>query len=116
MHRFHNTISHNTVNAVDTGSQVCNLAWSANVNELVSSHGYSQNAIVVWRYPNLCKVATLTGHLSRVLYLSLSPDGKTIVTGAGACLSSCAPVLLLNVCPFPQCVCVCVCVSVCVCV
>ena len=29
------------------------------------------------------KVATLTGHTYRVLYLSMSPDGQSIVTGAG---------------------------------
>lgn len=29
------------------------------------------------------KTATLTGHTLRVLYLSMSPDGSTIVTGAG---------------------------------
>ena len=29
------------------------------------------------------KVATLTGHSHRVLYLATSPDGSTIVTGAG---------------------------------
>jgi len=29
------------------------------------------------------KVSTLTGHTFRVLYLAMSPDGTTIVTGAG---------------------------------
>lgn len=29
------------------------------------------------------KIATLTGHSFRVLYLAQSPDGETIVTGAG---------------------------------
>lgn len=29
------------------------------------------------------KVATLTGHSFRVLYLAMSPDGESIVTGAG---------------------------------
>lgn len=29
------------------------------------------------------KVATLTGHSYRVLYLAMSPDGESIVTGAG---------------------------------
>ena len=29
------------------------------------------------------KVATLTGHTYRVLYLAASPDGTKIVTGAG---------------------------------
>ncbi|KAL8143657.1 hypothetical protein V2J09_016689 [Rumex salicifolius] len=81
--RFWNTASGAQVNSVDTGSQVCNLAWSKNVNEVVSTHGYSQNQIMVWKYPSLAKVATLTGHTLRVLYLAVSPDGQTIVTGAG---------------------------------
>lgn len=29
------------------------------------------------------KVSTLMGHTMRVLYLTMSPDGSTIVTGAG---------------------------------
>lgn len=29
------------------------------------------------------KIATLTGHDLRVLYLAMSPDGSKIVTGAG---------------------------------
>ena len=69
--------------SVDTGSQVCNLLFSKNCSELVSTHGYSQNAIVVWKYPTMKKIATLKGHSSRVLYLAMSPDGETIVTGAG---------------------------------
>jgi cell division cycle 20-like protein 1 (cofactor of APC complex) len=32
---------------------------------------------------NLFQVITLTGHSQRVLYLAMSPDGETIVTGAG---------------------------------
>ena len=31
----------------------------------------------------MTKVATLTGHTYRVLYRAMSPDGMTIVTGAG---------------------------------
>jgi cell division cycle 20-like protein 1 (cofactor of APC complex) len=29
------------------------------------------------------KIATLTGHTYRVLYLAMNPEGSTIVTGAG---------------------------------
>jgi len=29
------------------------------------------------------KIAILTGHTYRVLYLGLSPDGQNVVTGAG---------------------------------
>lgn len=81
--RFWNTTTNSHLSSVDTGSQVCNLAWSKNVNELVSTHGFSQNQIIVWRYPSMSKLATLTGHSYRVLYLAVSPDGQTIVTGAG---------------------------------
>ncbi|OIV93515.1 hypothetical protein TanjilG_16014 [Lupinus angustifolius] len=81
--RFWNTTTNSHLSCMDTGSQVCNLVWSKNVNELVSTHGYSQNQIIVWRYPTMTKLATLTGHTYRVLYLAISPDGQTIVTGAG---------------------------------
>lgn len=81
--RFWNCLTGHGINCIDTGSQVCNLAFSRNCNELVSTHGYSLNQIVVWRYPSMQKIATLTGHTYRVLYLALSPDGSTIVTGAG---------------------------------
>lgn len=81
--KFWNTLTLQPVHSIDTGSQVWNLTFSKNVNELVSTHGYSLNQIIVWKYPSMTKVATLTGHTYRVLYLSLSPDGQTIVTGAG---------------------------------
>lgn len=78
-----NTLTGNKTNEVETGSQVCNLIWSKNSNEIVSTHGYSRNQIIVWKYPSMQQIAHLTGHTYRVLYLSLSPDGETIVTGAG---------------------------------
>ena len=81
--KFWNTATGQCVQETDTGSQVCNLAWSKNSNEIVSTHGYSQNQIVVWKYPSMTQVASLTGHTFRVLYLAMSPDGQTVVTGAG---------------------------------
>lgn len=85
--RFWNTLSGQLLHEVDTGSQVCQLMWSRTANELISTHGYSagkvQNQIQLWRYPTMQQIATLTGHTFRVLYLAMSPDGETIVTGAG---------------------------------
>ncbi|KAF9431747.1 substrate-specific activator of APC-dependent proteolysis [Entomortierella beljakovae] len=81
--RFWNTTTGVSIGATNTGSQVCNLAWSKTTNELVSTHGYSQNQIFVWKYPAMQQIAMLTAHTLRVLYLALSPDGQTIVTGAG---------------------------------
>lgn len=79
-----NTLTMKNVRSMYTGSQVCNLIFSKNSNEFVSTHGFSNNQIVIWKYPELSKVSVLEGHTSRVLYLTLSPDGETIVTGAGA--------------------------------
>ncbi|KAJ4306328.1 substrate-specific activator of APC-dependent proteolysis [Collariella sp. IMI 366227] len=80
---FHDTLRGTVRNDIDTGSQVCNLMWSKNSNELVSTHGYIQNNLVVWKYPSMTRVASLTGHTYRVLYLAMSPDGTQVVTGAG---------------------------------
>ncbi|KAJ2918325.1 hypothetical protein MD484_g2099, partial [Candolleomyces efflorescens] len=85
--RFWNVVNGTMTAELDTGSQVCNLIWSLNSHELVSTHGFSsttaQNQICIWKYPQLSMVASLTGHTNRVLYLAMSPDGETIVTGAG---------------------------------
>ena len=67
--RFWNTLTQQPLQCIDTGSQVCNLAWSKHSSELVSTHGYSQNQILLWKYPSLTQVAKLTGHSYRVLYL-----------------------------------------------
>lgn len=82
--KFWNTLNGSCINSIDTGSQVCNLAWSRNSNEIVSTHGYSLNQVIVWKYAGgMSKLATLTGHTFRVLYLAVGPDGQNIVTGAG---------------------------------
>lgn len=80
---FRNVISGQIISSLDTGSQVCNLAYSKSDNELVSTHGYSQNQITLWRARDMTTLATLTGHSTRVLYLAMSPDGQNICTGAG---------------------------------
>lgn len=82
--RFRSALTCQTLSVCDTGSQVCQLVWSKNSpNELASTHGYSQNQIVVWKYPTMQPLAKLLGHQQRVLYLAMSPDGESIVTGAG---------------------------------
>jgi len=77
MNNFENILS------VDTGAQVCNLIFSKSSDEMISTHGYSLNHIILWKLPNMEISTTLSGHDSKVLYLGLSPDGKSIVTGSG---------------------------------
>jgi cell division cycle 20-like protein 1 (cofactor of APC complex) len=104
--RFWNTLTGTLNSEIDTGSQICNLMWSKNSNEVVSTHGFSagqaQNqgkltflirsfqkacangnwvcvAVCIWKYPTLNQVATLTGHTYRVLYLAMSPDVSSVL-------------------------------------
>lgn len=81
--KFWNTETGSLINSIDTGSQVCALLWSKHEKELISSHGFSKHQISIWKYPSMYKVTELNGHMSRVLYLCMSPDGNTIVSGAG---------------------------------
>lgn len=83
MIKLRNIFTSEIIATEDTGSQICNLEFSKSTHELVSTHGYSQNEINIWDYPNMRKIATLKGHTHRVLYLAISPDGSQIVTGAG---------------------------------
>ncbi|KAI3430400.1 hypothetical protein D9Q98_004995 [Chlorella vulgaris] len=80
--KFHNTHTGALLNSIDTGSQVCSLQWNRHEREILSSHGFSQNQLCLWKYPSMAKVAELTGHTSRVLHLAQSPDGTTVVSAA----------------------------------
>ncbi|XP_002960485.2 cell division cycle 20.2, cofactor of APC complex [Selaginella moellendorffii] len=81
--KFWNTHTGACIQSVDTGSQVCALQWSKHERELLSSHGFSQNQLILWKYPSMVKMAELTGHTSRVLHLAQSPDGYTVASAAG---------------------------------
>eukprot|EP00189_Rhodosorus_marinus_P002787 CAMPEP_0113968802 /NCGR_PEP_ID=MMETSP0011_2-20120614/9784_1 /TAXON_ID=101924 /ORGANISM="Rhodosorus marinus" /LENGTH=485 /DNA_ID=CAMNT_0000982029 /DNA_START=343 /DNA_END=1800 /DNA_ORIENTATION=+ /assembly_acc=CAM_ASM_000156 len=70
------------VNSIDTKSQVCSIVWNPNEKELVTSHGFSQNQLTLWKYPSLARVVELPGHTSRVLHMALSPDGQTVASAA----------------------------------
>lgn len=81
--KFWDTLRGVELQSIQTESQVCNLMFSKNSEELVSTHGYSENAVCVWSYPTMKRLATLSGHNTRVLYLAMSPDGSSVVSGAG---------------------------------
>ena len=36
--------------------QVCALQWSRHEKEILSSHGFSQNQLCLWKYPSMVKV------------------------------------------------------------
>ena len=67
---------------VDTNSQVCALQWNPVYKELVSSHGFSNNQLILWSYPSMRKIKEFHGHTARVLHMSQSPDRSTIVSAS----------------------------------
>ncbi|XP_042506485.1 cell division cycle 20.1, cofactor of APC complex-like [Macadamia integrifolia] len=80
--KFWNTRTGACLNSVDTSSPVCSLLWSKNERELLSSHGLTDNQLTLWKYPSMVKMAELTGHNSRVLFMAQSPDGSTVASAA----------------------------------
>lgn len=84
-----NTTLAKLTSSIDTGSQVCNLEWSKKTDHIVSSHGYAvamnvkSNTIALWKADNMQKITSFEAHDSRVVYMSISHDGSTVVTGAG---------------------------------
>ncbi|CAM9946976.1 unnamed protein product [Discosporangium mesarthrocarpum] len=81
--KFWNAQTGAMLNSVDTGSQVCSLLWSTTEREILSSHGYAENQLCLWKYPTMAKTKELMGHTSRVLHMAASPDGQTVVSAAG---------------------------------
>ena len=80
--RFYNADTKSAIGEYNTGSQVCQILWNKYEKEIISSHGNSKNSICVWTYPKMNKIAELNGHLSRTLYMAMSPDGCTLVSGS----------------------------------
>ena len=81
--RIWNVLDKKLVDFKDTDSQICSIIFSKYDDEVITSHGFSNNEICAWKLKGLKKTHTLPGHTSRVLYLSMSPNGEYIVTGAG---------------------------------
>jgi len=80
--KFWNVNSGSCLNSIDTKSQVCSIAWNTNYREIVSSHGFAHNQLILWKYPSMTRLAELQGHTARVLQLATSPDGQTVASAA----------------------------------
>ena len=80
--RFWNIETGKIISTVPTESQVCSLIWNKKEKEILSSHGFSENQLSLWKYPGYSKVADLHGHSQRVLHMALAPDGTTVCTAS----------------------------------
>ena len=76
------TIKYNFVDEIVKKISELHTEFEEIEKEIISSHGNNKNPIYVWSYPKMNKITELTGHLSRALYMTMSPDGCTMVSGA----------------------------------
>lgn len=104
--------THATVLACeDSGSQICNVAWSCTSSQLVTTHGFTLNQIILWDVHQgggsirrnyggdserrgssndntapdtftLSKTDVIEAHHARVLFLAMNPTGDIIATAA----------------------------------
>jgi len=81
--KIFNCDNNKIIKNVDTGSQVCSIIWNKKEREIISSHGFNKNQITIWNYQKMKKICELKGHMSRVLYLTISPDENYICSGSG---------------------------------
>jgi WD40 repeat protein len=65
---------------VNVGSQVCNLAWCSDHNELVSTEGFVDCTISVWNESEMKITAKIMGHHDRVLFSAMAPHDYCIAT------------------------------------
>ncbi|KAF5392810.1 hypothetical protein D9757_000898 [Collybiopsis confluens] len=67
-----------------TPSQITSLLWAPHKKEILSTHGYPTNSIMLHAYPSMERVAEIRdAHDSRVLFSCLSPAGDVVCTCAG---------------------------------
>lgn len=89
--RTWNAIAGECLSTVHAGSTVSSLVWSRTSRELVSAHGHSRNHVRFWKQKpsstSPCQLMAAAdieeAHQSRILHMTLSPDGQTLVS-AGA--------------------------------
>jgi len=62
-----NTNDGSLTKSIDTGAQVCNVAFSNDGKHFISTHGYSLNSIIIWDTKTMKQQKSLYGHSSRVV-------------------------------------------------
>ncbi|KAG6828675.1 hypothetical protein H0H92_007090 [Tricholoma furcatifolium] len=72
------------LHSLKTPSQITSLLWSPAKKEILSTHGFPTNALMVHAYPSMERVAEIRdAHDARVLVSCIGPGGDVVCTGAG---------------------------------
>ncbi|CAD25313.2 CDC20-LIKE PROTEIN [Encephalitozoon cuniculi GB-M1] len=78
--KFWDVVENKMERSIDTQSQVCTLTYLPKYKEVISSHGYSENDIRIWKASTMNLISSFGKHNSRVLHVALSPDGSELAS------------------------------------
>ncbi|KAJ3790095.1 WD40-repeat-containing domain protein [Lentinula aff. detonsa] len=66
-----------------TPSQITSILWALHKKEILTTHGYPTNSIMLHAYPSMDRVAEIRdAHDSRILFSCIGPAGDLICTAA----------------------------------
>ncbi|KAM0686303.1 ubiquitin-protein transferase activating protein [Conglomerata obtusa] len=68
------------ITSTNVDSQVCGLIYIEKYKEIISSHGYSENCISLWKANGMKKMDTFGNHDSRVLNIAANENGNSLVS------------------------------------
>mgnify|MGYP002403123685 CR=1 FL=1 len=72
------------LHSLRTPSQITSIQWAPHRKEILTTHGYPTNSIMLHAYPSMERVAEIRdAHDSRVLFSCVGPAGDVVCTGAG---------------------------------
>ncbi|KAF8997907.1 WD40-repeat-containing domain protein [Cyathus striatus] len=72
------------LHTLKTPSQITSIQWAPHRKEILTTHGYPTNSIMLHAYPSMERVAEIRdAHESRVLFSCVGPAGDMVCTGAG---------------------------------
>ncbi|XP_006455833.1 hypothetical protein AGABI2DRAFT_195164 [Agaricus bisporus var. bisporus H97] len=67
-----------------TPSQITSIQWATQRKEILTTHGYPTNSLMIHAYPSMERVAEIRdAHDSRVLFSCVGPGGDVVCTGGG---------------------------------
>ena len=72
------------MHSLKTPVQITSLHFAPHKKEILSTHGFPTNAVMVHAYPSMERVAEIRdAHETRVLFSCVSRAGDMVLTGAG---------------------------------
>ncbi|KAM0678091.1 ubiquitin-protein transferase activating protein [Binucleata daphniae] len=68
------------ISSTNVNSQICAIIYSEKYKEIITSHGYSENSINLWKASTMQHINTFGKHESRVLHITSNSDGSMIAS------------------------------------